>query len=678
MTDGRATSQRRARKQRSAWGRLWRFLAYVAGLVLFLGITAVVTLSVALNRPKVKAAVEGWIQRSTGVEAEYDRLGVQVVPPAIVAKGLRAADGVGAWGVSVKGVQVRLNVFKKEIGEVVVQGAKGWTRAKKPEEQGEGVGAETAEKPAGTAQSTRTGAGGAGEGGQGATAPGTGEGEEPAMTWGKGFVLRKLSLEGCGFEWQDADGKRLGAVEAVHGEFAELGADRPIKGSVAVPMPGGGEASVTVSAGAPAEFGQDWTRWPVELQVSFQAENLARAAETWGGAAAKDAVGHLGGGGALWKGWASVVGTVHHGFSVVVGGVGEEKGKAPFWKVDVKGEMMVSDALEPSFAGTIEIPEAQWDGRVVKGMKTMVRADASGAKADGVSASLCGGTLRAKEIRADWAGGAVEIALDGAQGAGLELGELLQWAVPAGQEDSFVAKMDLQGRVYFGGEAMVSLPKGGAGGDALQSLKGHFQSKVQGLTSSVGDEGGLGRVLDALEKTSGVLLKSVLPGLEKAAQDWRKALEKNGGRVVYEVAEAEATARGDGLVEVHQVKLGAGGYWLEAKGQLNLADQSMALSGAWAATKDKALALVGGDADALALLPGGEDGSVRIPLAVEGPFASPVVKPDIAAIVAHVKESNAVQEKVQNEVERGLGHLHSKDRQNIEAGLSILQGLLGK
>ena len=146
----------------------------------------------------------------------------------------------------------------------------------------------------------------------------------------------------------------------------------------------------------------------------------------------------------------------------------------------------------------------------------------------------------------------------------------------------------------------------------------------------------------------------------------------------YEVAEAELTAAGNGTVEVAHAKLGIGGYWLELAGRVGLVEQTLDLTGRWTATGEEALRLVGGDPDKLAWLPGGDNASIYIPLTVTGPFAKLEVRPDYSAILDHWRSSDAVQTKVEKEISRGLEHLHTKDRENVEMGLSILQGLLGK
>ena len=661
------SARNRTDGKRSGVGRLWKVLAYLLGVVVFLGITAVVTLDVALNRPKVKEAVEGWLKRSTGVDAGYERLKVGVFPPAIEAKGLRA-EGPD-WGVTVDGVEVRLRVFKKEIGDVVVKGVRAWGQ-EKPKVDGsetEAGGGKPAQKEGG---------------GEVAAGPEKGEeaeagGEGKGVAWGKGFVVHRIRLEKCSAEWRDVDGKRLYGVDGVSGEFTDVGAERPVKGDVTGNVPGGGEWAVALSAGALFDVGWNWEELPVEVQVRVRAEDLAKAAEQWGVGEAGAALvrrAMVGADGSPiskmeWNVCASVVGMMRNGFTAEAKLTAAEGGKKPEWKADLKGTIQP----DQGFAGRVDLAEGRWDGLPIGACGADVTAGLEGdVTARNVLVNICNGTVRASEVSVRKAEGTKtqEIGARGVQGAGIELAEVMKWAGAAG------AELGLGGRLFFSGEGSVVA---GEGADVVRSLKCSLQGKAQGLRSGVGGQGELvGRGLSALEMAGGSLLSAALPGLSAEVKEWQEKWEASDGVVTYDVAEVEVAAAGDGRLEVRRAKVGAGGYWAEVSGVADLAEKSLALDGAWAAGKEKALRLVGGDEEKLAWLPGGEDGSMRFPLTVKGPFDKIEVRPDTGALVKNWKESDVVREKVEKEVGRGLERLHSKDRENVEAGLAILQGLLGK
>ncbi len=656
--------------KRGGLRRLWKVLAYLLGVVVFLGITAVVTLDVALNRPRVKEAVEGWLKRSTGVDAGYERLKVGVFPPAIVAQGLRAESP--DWGVTVDGVEVRLQVLKREIGDVVVKGVRAWGQ-ERPKAEGE-VSEAGGETPAKTEGGGEVAAGPekGGEAGEGGIA-----GEGKGVAWGKGFVVHRIRLEKCSAEWRDVEGRRLYGVDGVSGEFTEVGAERPLKGDVTGNVPGGGEWAVALSTGAFSDVGWNWEELPVEVQVRVRAENLEKAAQEWGGGEAGAALARRAMVGAdglqvpkmEWNVSASVVGMMRNGFTAEVKLSGAEAGKKPAWKADVKGTIRP----DQGFVGRADLAEGRWDGLPIGACGADVMAGLEGdVTARNVLVNICNGTVRAGEVSVWKAEGtkAQAIGASGVQGAGIELAEVMKWAGGAG------ADLGLGGRLFFSGEGSVVA---GEGADVARSLKCSLQGKAQGLRSGVGGQGELvGRGLSALEMAGGSLLATALPGLSAEVKEWQEKWAASDGIVTYDVAEVEVRSAGDGRLEVRRAKVGAGGYLAEVSGTVDLAEKALDLNGAWAAGKEKALRLVGGDEEKLAWLPGGDDGSMRFPLTVSGTFDKVSVWPDTGALLTNWKESDVVREKVEKEVTRGLERLHSKDREHVEAGLAILQGLLGK
>ena len=370
-----------------------------------------------------------------------------------------------------------------------------------------------------------------------------------------------------------------------------------------------------------------------------------------------------------WNACLSVVGMARNGFTAEAKVTGAEAGRKPMWKADVKGTVR----MDQGFVGRVDLGEGRWDGLPIGACGADVTAGLEGdVTARNVSVSICNGTIQAGEVsvRKASGAGAQEIAARGVQGAGVELEEVMKWA-GAG------ADTGLGGRLFFEGEG--SVVTGGEGADGARSLKCSLQGKAQGLRSGVGGQGELvGRGLSALQMAGGSLLSKALPGLEAEVKEWQEKWEASDGVVTYDVAEVDVSAAGDGQLQVRRARVGAGGYWAEVTGVVDLVEESLALNGAWAAGQEKALRLVGGDTEKLAWLPGGEEGSMCFPLTVRGPFDKVEVRPDTGALLANWKESDVVREKVGKEVNRGLERLHTKDRENVEAGLAILQGLLGK
>ena len=69
-----------------AMKKLLKFMGWLAGVVLLLLITAHFTLRHALNTPKFKEAVTGFIQRTTGRTAEYARIDYTLFPFSLVVR----------------------------------------------------------------------------------------------------------------------------------------------------------------------------------------------------------------------------------------------------------------------------------------------------------------------------------------------------------------------------------------------------------------------------------------------------------------------------------------------------------------------------------------------------------------------------------------------------------------
>ena len=80
-----------------AMKKLLKFMGWLAGVVLLLLITAHFTLRHALNTPKFKEAVTGFIQRTTGRTAEYARIDYTLFPFSLVVHNaaLKERDGTG-------------------------------------------------------------------------------------------------------------------------------------------------------------------------------------------------------------------------------------------------------------------------------------------------------------------------------------------------------------------------------------------------------------------------------------------------------------------------------------------------------------------------------------------------------------------------------------------------------
>ena len=96
-----------------------RFLIWLAGLALFLALTAHFTLRHALNTPKFKAAATGFIQRTTGRPADFERIDYTLFPFSLVVRNaaLREPDGSRDFA-SLKELSVYVDFRTKEITSI--------------------------------------------------------------------------------------------------------------------------------------------------------------------------------------------------------------------------------------------------------------------------------------------------------------------------------------------------------------------------------------------------------------------------------------------------------------------------------------------------------------------------------------------------------------------------------
>lgn len=93
-----------------------RFLLWLAGVAVFLLLTAHFTLRHALNTPQFKAALTGFVGRVTGRVADYDRIDYALAPFALVVRNarLKEADGVRDFA-AIKDFSATVDFRNREI-----------------------------------------------------------------------------------------------------------------------------------------------------------------------------------------------------------------------------------------------------------------------------------------------------------------------------------------------------------------------------------------------------------------------------------------------------------------------------------------------------------------------------------------------------------------------------------
>ena len=96
--------------------KLLKFSAWLAGVVIFLLITAHFTLRHALNTPKFKAAATGFIERVSGRAADYERIDYSLFPVSLVIRNaaLKEKDRVRDFA-SIQSFSATIDIRTKEI-----------------------------------------------------------------------------------------------------------------------------------------------------------------------------------------------------------------------------------------------------------------------------------------------------------------------------------------------------------------------------------------------------------------------------------------------------------------------------------------------------------------------------------------------------------------------------------
>ncbi len=96
--------------------RFLRYITWLAGVVVFLLITAHFTLRYTLNTPKFKEALTGFIERTTGRAIEYERIDYALFPFSLVVRKaeLKEADGTTDFA-SIEEFAVLVDFRRKEI-----------------------------------------------------------------------------------------------------------------------------------------------------------------------------------------------------------------------------------------------------------------------------------------------------------------------------------------------------------------------------------------------------------------------------------------------------------------------------------------------------------------------------------------------------------------------------------
>lgn len=305
------------------------------------------------------------------------------------------------------------------------------------------------------------------------------------------------------------------------------------------------------------------------------------------------------------------------------------------WPLQLRAEALVEDL--PAAAAALGLAEA---GPL---QRPGLWLNAIGTPSNGVTVSGAftdGRRFQSPDIAVNWKG-TVRLAGAGPEGGG-----------------------DIEVPVFRWGA--VSVKNGKAHVSAAPAANGGWALKASGSVARVEGAPELAAgVLDVL-KTPQVM--SWLPGLAARADP---AAPPGIGDLAFAVH-----WDGGPLAKV-EAELGESPYRLWGVGTADPAARLLDLHAELSATPEETARLAGGR-DLEGWMPS-RDGCLAFPLAVSGSWDAPRIVPDLAVWEAHLREQLArpeTQQRIEREVQRGLDKLHSKDRRNVEAGLSLLNGFL--
>ena len=197
----------------------------------------------------------------------------------------------------------------------------------------------------------------------------------------------------------------------------------------------------------------------------------------------------------------------------------------------------------------------------------------------------------------------------------------------------------------------------------LRSLEAETHLRIDQL-QSVGTGGSLmDQVWTQLDHP---LLLQLLPHLQSKV-DHAKQATSTITTSHYDEATATLVLH-NGKAALSGTRLSMPGYRLDISGAIFPFDDRMDLSAHWVASPEETARLTDGN-DLSAYLPY-EKGSLTIPLFIQGPLLSPTVLPDFDLLM-----KNALHSSLGEDIGNPLDNLSDSDKKNVQQGLQLLQDI---
>jgi hypothetical protein len=253
-----------------------KFILWLGGVAIFLLITAHFTLRHALNTPKFKTAMTGFIERVTGRAADYERIDYTLSPFSLVVRNaaLKEKDGAQDFA-SIRSFSAVIDFRTKEISSLrleepsirIVQHADGTFNfsdliSAPPVETAPGKVPTETRPSAGTTEPTTTPSGQVPK-------------SEPAAP---AFVLRLVQIEKAQFEFVRADAEpgeepfRLSNLNFLLRDFAP---DHPFRMNGSATLGKTSALQFELSGPALAEYAQNLGAWPIAFSSQLDIRDFA-------------------------------------------------------------------------------------------------------------------------------------------------------------------------------------------------------------------------------------------------------------------------------------------------------------------------------------------------------------------------------------------------------------------
>lgn len=665
-----------------------KFIVWLGGVAIFLLITAHFTLRHALNTPKFKEAATGFIERVTGRAADYERIDYTLAPFSLVVRNaaLKEKDGAQDFA-SIRSFSAVIDFRTKEISSLRLEEPS--IRIVQHPDGTFNFSDLISAPPAETAASQAPAKSQPGAGTSKPTPPPSGQAPKAAPA-APAFVMRLVQVEQAQFEFVRADAEpgeepfRLSNLDFLVRDFAP---DRPIRMNGRANIGKTSALQFELSGPAMADYAQNLGAWPIAFSSRLDIRDFAdlKAFLPDGTLPCQSLEMTLNVQGALADKWTVRLNaktpdaTATHPVALDVGLQIDLSLPAPVAQHLLAGDPL-PDALrfvpppcEPppgamSLAGSplaaLLLKHAHATAeltfpKIAYGQNVFEQGHAT--------ALLRGGVLTVPTAKLSTYGGTLE-----ARGNAQLLACPFSYRL-----DRFVADhLAIEQALAANGLGdLVSLSgllhlEASASGYAvaepgLRALVADATGRIDDL-QSVGSGGSL---MDQvwLQLDNPLLLKLV-PRLKPKIEQARTAAD-NVTTSHYDEATATLTLR-NGQAALSGTRLAMPGYRLDLAGAILPFDDRLDLTAQLVASPAETARLTDGK-DLSAYLPY-EQGGLMIPLSLRGPLQEPKVRPDLDRLL-----QNALGGAVGEELAPHLENLSDKDKQRVQEGLQLLQGLGG-